>query len=239
MGVDVVKVMATGGNVTPGSKPHESQFGLEQLRVVVEAAHAAGLPVAAHAHGAAGVSDAVAARVDTIEHCSFMSEDGITEDPALMARLAVSGIPVSITAGSVPGPLPPKMVTLMPALLAHIRRLLDAGARCILSTDAGIGALKPHDLLPRSVTQAVELVDLPVAEALVMCTSRAADVIGVGNRAGRLRAGAPADVLVVAGDVARDPSALLTPLRVLRGGSEVLAGDHAGDTGQIARRITR
>ena len=222
-GVDVIKVMATGGNVTAGSLPHESQFGLEELRTVVDAAHAAGLPVAAHAHGTVGIADAVDAGVDTIEHCSFMTADGIADDPALVSRLAESRIPVSLTGGSVPGvALPPAIAVRMPALVTHIRGLLDAGVVCVLSTDAGIGPAKPHDILVLSVTQAVSRIGIPIDQGLAMSTSRAADAIGVGDRAGRLAPGRPADVLVVDGRLDEDPEALARPLRVLRGG--VLAG---------------
>ncbi len=68
--------MATGGNVTPGSAPFHSQFSAEELQAIVEEAHAAGLPVAAHGHGADGIADAVAAGVDTVEHCTFMTAEG-------------------------------------------------------------------------------------------------------------------------------------------------------------------
>ncbi len=222
-GVDVIKVMATGGNVTPGSMPHESQFGLDELRAVVDTAHTAGLPVAAHAHGTSGVADAVDAGVDTIEHCTFMTADGIAQDAALVDRLAASGIPVSITGGTSPGGvLPPPIAVRMPALMEHVRRLLDAGVTCILSTDAGIGPAKPHDILVHAIIQAGQLIGIPIEQALVMTTSRAADTLGLGDGAGRLRAGHPADVLVVAGQLDQDPDALLRPVRVLRGG--VVAG---------------
>ncbi len=220
-GVDVIKVMATGGNLTPGSAPHESQFRLAELRAVVEAAHAAGLPVAAHAHGTQGVSDALDARVDTIEHCSFMTADGVAEDPALVERLASSGITVSITGGTIPGPIPPAIAVRMPALARHGRRMVEAGVRCIISTDAGIGPAKPHDLLARTVEHAVEDLGATVDEALAMCTARAAEAIGLGHRAGRLRPGAAADLLVVSGRVDHDPSALRDPVRVLHGGITV------------------
>lgn len=221
-GVDVIKVMATGGNVTPGSLPHEAQFGVDELQGVVEAAHRAGLPVAAHAHGTDGVVNALEAGVDTIEHCSFMTAEGIAQDPELIARLAASGTPVVLTAGVLPGPLLPAIAARMPALLAHIRALLDAGVRCVLATDAGIGPLKPHDILCRALTQAVELVGVTTQEALVMCTSRAADALAIGDVAGRLAAGRPADLLVVAGRLDLDPGALLRPVRVLRLGVDVL-----------------
>jgi imidazolonepropionase-like amidohydrolase len=217
-GVDVIKVMATGGNVTPGSLPHEAQFGVDELRRVVEAAHGAGLPVAAHAHGTAGVVNALEAGVDTIEHCSFMTADGVAQDPGLVDRLAASGTPVVLTAGNIPGPMVPALAARLPALLVHIRALLDAGVRCVLATDAGIGPVKPHDVLSVAVPQAVEMVGVRVEQALAMCTSRAADALAIGDEAGRLRAGNAADVLVVEGRLDLDPRALLRPVRVLRRG---------------------
>ncbi|GAA6526040.1 amidohydrolase family protein [Intrasporangium sp. DVR] len=221
-GVDVIKVMATGGTITPGSAPHESQFGAAALTAVVEAAHAAGLPVAAHAHGTGGVADAVTAGVDTIEHCSFFTAGGVAADPELVRRLAGSATIASLTGGTVPGaPLLPAIAARLPALLAHIRALRDAGVRCILSTDAGIGPNKPPDVLPLAIAQAVQLVGIPIADALAMCTSLAADAIGVGSRAGRLGPGVSADALVVAGRLDHDPSALARPVRVLRGGVPV------------------
>lgn len=69
-GVDVVKIMASGGVMTPGSDPFQPQFSLDELRLVVEQAHAAGLPVTAHAHALTAVELAVAAGVDGIEHCT-------------------------------------------------------------------------------------------------------------------------------------------------------------------------
>ena len=220
-GVDVIKVMATGGNITPGSAPHESQFGLTELRAVVEAAHAAGLPVAAHAHGTQGVADALDARVDTIEHCSFMTADGVAKDPTLVKRLATSGIAVSITGGAVAGPLPPAIAARMPALNAHGRGLLDASVRCIIATDAGIGPAKPHDLLPHTIEYAVADLGATVEVALAMGTARAAEAIGLGGRVVRLRLGAAADLLAVSGRVDHDVSAMGHPVRVVHGGVTV------------------
>ena len=67
-GVDVIKVMASGGNMTPTVGPHESQFGRPELGVALEEAHAAGLPLAVHAHGCQAVRDALAVGADSIEH---------------------------------------------------------------------------------------------------------------------------------------------------------------------------
>ena len=218
LGVDVVKVMATGGNVTPGSLPHESQFGLAELVAIARVAHDAGLPVAAHAHGAQGVADALDAGVDSIEHCSFMTADGIGDEPALVNLLASSGVPIVLTAGNLPGPMPPAIAARLPLMQAHLRGLLDAGVNCIVATDAGVGPPKPHDVLPHAVLQVHDLTGMSIEAILRMCTSHAADVLGLGDHAGRLTAGRPADVLVVAGRLDREPEAILRPVRVLRAG---------------------
>lgn len=220
-GVDVVKVMATGGNVTPGSAPHESQFTVDMLRAVTELAHAAGVPVAAHAHGVDGVRDAVTAGVDTIEHGTFLTPDGVADDPALVDRLAATGLPVVLTSGTVPGGAPPpELAARMPLLVAHVRRLLDRGVVWVLSTDAGVGPQKPHDVLPWALPQALQM-GASTERALSACTSRAAEALGIGAVAGRLAPGRPADLLAVAGRVDRDPTALCQPIRVLRAGARV------------------
>src|SRR5262249_36592226 len=76
-GVDVIKVCASGGVFSRGDKPGSPQFTVEELRAAVEEAHAAGRKVAAHAHGAQGIKNAVAAGVDSIEHGSFLDDEGI------------------------------------------------------------------------------------------------------------------------------------------------------------------
>jgi imidazolonepropionase-like amidohydrolase len=72
--------MATGGVITPGFLPHQSQYGPAELRAIVEAAHEYGLPTAAHAHGAAGIRDSVAAGVHSVEHCTFFDEASVRPD---------------------------------------------------------------------------------------------------------------------------------------------------------------
>src|SRR5262249_56225198 len=90
-GCDVVKVMVSGGNLTPGSQPHESQYDLAALRVVVDEAHRAGLPAAAHVHGAQAVADAVEAGFDTPEHVTFFSPDRGEAEPGLPRPVRARG----------------------------------------------------------------------------------------------------------------------------------------------------
>ncbi|MGH3647119.1 MAG: amidohydrolase family protein, partial [Micromonosporaceae bacterium] len=159
-GVDVIKVMATGGEMTPGTYSHVAQFSADELRTLVEAAHERGLPVAAHAHGGEGIRHALAAGVDTIEHCSFIGADGVESDPELIRELADSGVIASVTAGTAPGnhpPPPPRIAALLPLLVEHLRTLLASGVAFTVGTDAGIAPIKPHDVLPYGAVWLTEL----------------------------------------------------------------------------------
>jgi imidazolonepropionase-like amidohydrolase len=210
-GVDVIKVMASGGNMTPGSRPELSQYTLEELRALVEEAHGLGLPVAAHAHGTRAVLDAVAAGVDSLEHASFMSADSVDDIPeGLLDEIVARGIVLSLTLGMRPAPgsaPPPGLLARMPRLIANAARMAASGATIVVGSDAGIAPIKPHDVLRDAPAQLLQI-GLTPAEALRAITSRAAAVIGLGDRKGRLAPGYDADVLVVDGDPLADPGAL-------------------------------
>ena len=219
-GCDVVKVMVSGGNITPGSRPHESQYDLAALRVVVDEAHRAGLPAAAHVHGARAVADALEAGFDTLEHVTFFTADGVDADPALLDRIAASGVVVSVTAGSIPaGPAPhPVMAKRMAAILANHGRMFQAGATMIPGTDAGVSPGKPHDVLPYALRALVEQIGMTPLQALRAATTIAASAIGLGGTKGRIAAGADADVLVVRGDPAADIGSITNVQAVFRAG---------------------
>ncbi len=210
-GVDVVKIMASGGNLTPGTRPDLAQFGVDDLRAAVEEAHRHSLPVTAHAHGLPAVAQAVEAGVDGLEHVSFLTRDGV--DPApddLVRTIADRRITIGLTLGIAPvpgGTIPPGMAARLPALQANSRRLYEAGAPVNAGTDAGIGLVKPPDVLRWAVAQ-LGMVGMSPAEALRASTSHAAAVCGLGHRKGRLEPGYDADVLAVDGDPLTDPAAL-------------------------------
>lgn len=96
-GVDVIKLMATGGELTPGSASHLPQFTAADLRAAVDEAHRLNLPATAHAHGTQGIANAVAAGVDMIEHGTFMTADSVAADPTVIAAIARAGIPIGAT----------------------------------------------------------------------------------------------------------------------------------------------
>jgi imidazolonepropionase-like amidohydrolase len=222
MGCDVIKVMVSGGYLTATVPMWESQFTIDELRLVVDLAHAHGLPVAAHCHGIEAITHAINTRVDTIEHCTFFTHRGRAEPPdALVERLATSGVVVSATLGRLPDvPLPPLAEANLPVLRETRRRLHRLGATIVAGTDAGINEGKPHDVLPYAMTEHLDAGMTPI-EALRALTSLAARALAVDARKGRLAAGCDADLVAVAGDPLVDPAALTSVVGVWRGGERV------------------
>ncbi len=228
-GVDVIKVMASGGMLTPGSDQLGVQFSAEDLRLVVDLGHAAGLHVLAHTHSLRGAWHAVDAGVDGLEHFSCLTEEGLRTPPDLLDAVATAGIVVDPTIGwnrvaIKMGALAPKLRELMERLgldpdtmrvarAEQLRLALEHGVRVVSGTDAGIGGAKLHgDGVWRSV---VELTDAcPFEHALATATSDAAEVLGLASVTGRLRPGLAADLLVVDGDVRADHDALGRPVAV-------------------------
>lgn len=226
-GVDVIKVMASGGNLTPGSDALTGQFSPEELAALVAEAHRHGLPVTAHAHALPSIVAAVAAGVDGLEHCTFLVPDGVHAPEELVAQIVARRIAVSGTLGIVPCPglagPPPAMLRHLPAMMAAHARLIALGALFVVGTDAGIAPVKPHGVLPHGLRDLVSLGMTPV-EALRSGTSTAARVCGFGDRKGRIAPGFDADLLVVDGDPLADLTALQRPLAVLAGGVQVDGG---------------
>jgi imidazolonepropionase-like amidohydrolase len=209
-GVDVIKIMASGGAMTPGSRQDLAQFPPEVLRAAVDEAHRLGLPVTAHAHAVSAIADAVDAGVDGMEHVSFWTEDGVDAPARLIELIADRRIVVGATVGMVPVPglgPPPRIAARLPAIMANTRRLHEAGAPMVAGTDAGIAPTKPHDVVRQAPAQLRQL-GYDQAGALRTITSVAAEACGLGRRKGRLAPGFDADILVVDGDPIADPDAL-------------------------------
>lgn len=225
-GVEVIKVMASGGNMTPTVGPHESQFGRAELAVALEEAHAAGLPLAVHAHGGRAVADALAVGADSIEHCTFFSADGVDADPAVLRELAASRCVISMTAAVVPGAavIYPAMRERLAAIVDNHAALYRAGARIVCSSDAGVGPNKPHTALPYGVTGFLPSIGMTNAEAIINVTAYAAQVCGIAERTGTLEVGKDADILAVAGNPLDDIAAIHDVAAVFARGQRAVPG---------------
>ncbi|MFI6099389.1 amidohydrolase family protein [Lentzea sp. NPDC051213] len=218
-GVDVVKIMATGGSVTPGSSPFHQQYTTEELRAGVEIAHAAGIPVAVHAHGASGIAAAVEAGVDSIEHGFFLAPGGPVVDWATVETLVRKEIYVSTTTARRPSGEP--MAPVSVKVRENFARMRELGVRLVCSSDAGVGPFKRFDSLPHGIVEFGELLGFGTAGALASATSVAANACGIGKRKGRIAPGYDADLLAVAGNPLTDLKALLDVRAVFRGGERV------------------
>ncbi|GAA4370785.1 amidohydrolase family protein [Paeniglutamicibacter cryotolerans] len=221
-GADIIKVMASGGVNTPGTDAMLTQFTADELQLIVDSAHAAGVPVTAHAHGTPAVEQALSAGVDGIEHCSCVTARGFGQvSEETLAALARSRIAVCPTLGldtHLMKNSPPEVRAMLARIgmtaeeILQVRsdfvgRLYRSGVRLVSGADSGIGPAKRHGVLPYAVCELVTA-GLSVAEALATATSGAADACGVGAGKGRLAAGCDADLLVVAGDLETDVTAL-------------------------------
>ena len=219
-GVDVIKVMATGGHMTRGTNPLVPQYTVAELAAAVEEAHRLGRKVTAHAHGATGIARAVEVPVDGLEHCSFQVEGGIHAEQELIERIAEQRIAVCPTVGRPAGrPSPPEFEARREARMRVLERMHAAGAVLVGGTDAGISGV-PHDSLPYGV-QVLADVGLSHAQALAAATSVAAAACDLADHKGILTPGMDADVLAVGGNPLDSLAALHDVRAVFRAGVRV------------------
>ncbi|MGY1696169.1 amidohydrolase family protein [Geodermatophilus sp. SYSU D00814] len=228
-GAGVVKLMASGGLLTPGTDATTCQFTDAEVRAVVDEAHRLGLPVTAHAYPLAAIRQVVAAGVDGIEHALCLDGTDWGIPPDLTADLARAGTAVCPTLGTTPGsvPAPParelftRLGLTQEARAAECARLHRAGVTLVSGVDAGITPGKPHGIVGRAVASLAGG-GVPAPEALATATSAAARACGLGGRTGRLAPGLDADLLLVDGDPTADPLALERVALVVSRGREVL-----------------
>ena len=216
-GVDWIKVMATGGNMTAHTNTFAAQYSVDELRVIIADAHRLRRKVTAHAHGVEGIRVAVEAGVDMIEHCTFSVPGGIELDEALLVAIAEKGIVVSPTTSVgyrnwKDDGQKERRKQVTRAIFAH---------RCkvIMSTDCGIPGV-PHAALAGGMSVLQELSGLAAVEILKLATSTSAALLGLPDR-GVIAPGKLADLMVVEGDPTEDLAALERVRYVFKGGELV------------------
>ncbi|MEV0322920.1 amidohydrolase family protein [Streptomyces sp. NPDC050658] len=221
LGADVIKVMATGGGLTHGGPAAwQAQFGAPEIRAVVREAHGAGLPVAAHGHGTAGIVAAVMAGVDTIEHCTWMNRKGIGLREDVLDAIVDKGIRICPTVSPDWRMLPMFFgAERAKAMFDQVRTMAEHGARLIAGTDAGVQRAG-CDGLAQSLGFYQHL-GLAPDRVLDMATTEAADALGIADHVGRLAAGYRADIVAVGGDPLKDVAALEDVRMVMANGAIV------------------
>jgi len=223
-GVDLIKVMASGGMFTRGSDPAAAQFDAETLTTIVAAAQAHGLPVAAHCHGTRAIEFAARAGVRTIEHCSWMGVNGWAGNyEAAVARLMLErGVWVSPTVNRgwqryLDSPDPTKLERIRGAFQA----MAGLGIPFVASTDAGIPGVY-HQHLPQALAVFSRVAMFSPEATLRSATSDAARALGLGSITGRLAPGYAADVVLLDGNPLTDLTALTRPVGIWSAGRPVL-----------------
>jgi imidazolonepropionase-like amidohydrolase len=222
-GVDLIKMMVTGGNITPGSRPVDSQFEDQTVANVVAVAKKYGYHVAAHCHGTDGIRQAASAGVTTVEHCSWVGESGWgkTFDPAVVSLMANNGVWVSPTINAGWKRFTQKDFTEM--VQENYRNMKEAGIRLIASTDAGIPNVFHHDL-PRALPVFAHFAGLSAVEVLRAATSDCAEAIGLGGVTGRIQPGYSADFVLYEENPLVNLAVLEKPFLVVSGGREIQPG---------------
>jgi imidazolonepropionase-like amidohydrolase len=224
-GADVIKLIATGGVMTPGVEPGAPQLSLEEMRAAVEEARRAGRRTAAHAMASTGISDAISAGITSIEHGVFLTEeivahmrrDGTFLVPTLNA-------PAAIATGGLAAGIPDYMVRkseqVVPPHVASFQLAHRAGVRIAAGADSGT-PLNPHGSLLPELALMVKYGMSPL-EAIRSATTIAADCLGLAGVTGRVAPGHAADLIAVAGDPAERIEALADLRLVLANGRTIL-----------------
>lgn len=222
MGVDWVKVCATGGGLTPGSNVRRAQYSAETLTALVQDAHRLGRKVAAHAHGTEGIMNCAIAGTDSIEHCSWMEEEeGHRYDEDAVELIRKKGLYVSHTITGPRTGSPEELEALRNSeygeRFALLRRTLEEGVRMVISSDAGVPDTRFEDFTGGLVI-AVKCCGFSPMGAIIASTSRAAEMLGMADRVGSLEPGKHADILAVDGDPLQDIGAIRRIIGVFKDG---------------------
>jgi len=200
-GADVIKIASSGGFLSAADDPTQPNFTQEECDAIVRTAADLGRPVMSHAHGAEGIKRAVRAGVRSIDHGTFLDDEGI----ALMLECGTWLVP-TLTAGDttdelandpkIPEPVRAKLRSLGRPELDAFRRAFEAGVKVAMGTDCPVA---PHGTNLRELQLMAENGATP-AQALVAGTSSAAALMGLADELGTLEPAKRADVVVVDGD---------------------------------------
>lgn len=220
-GAQVIKICATGGVFSRNTEPGQQQLSLEEMKAIVDEAHLQGLKVAAHAHGASGIKDAIRAGVDTIEHASLIDDEGIALAKKHGAWLSMDIYNTDYTQaeGKKNGVLEDNLRKdreVADIQREGFRRAHAAGAKMVYGTDAGI---YPHGLNAGQFKVMVRYGMTPV-EAIRSATLDAAEALDRKD-VGAIEKDRWADLIAVSGDPTQDVALLESVPFVMKGGEVV------------------
>ena len=218
-GADLIKTCSTGGVLSKGTKVGAPQYTVEELTALVDEAHSRGLKVASHAHGAEGIINALVAGADTIEHASFIDDEGIRlaieKNAALSMDIYVTEyiLGEGASSGILEESLEKERMT-GATQRANFQKAVEAGATIVYGTDAGV---YPHGQNAKQLSRMTRFGMTPL-QALQSATTVAAEVMGLGYEIGKIEAGYAADFVAVEGNPIEQIELLETPSAVIKGG---------------------
>jgi imidazolonepropionase-like amidohydrolase len=218
-GADLIKVCASGGVLSKGDEPGTPQYSLEELKAIVEEAHKLGRRVAAHAHGAQSIKDAIRAGVDSVEHASLIDDEGIrlAKEHGTFLVMDIYNDDFILQEGARVGMLPESLEKerkIGQLQRDNFARAWRGGDRMAFGSDGGV---YPHGDNARQFAYMVKYGMSPM-EAIQAATLRAAELLGWSDRLGTLEAGKLADIIAVREDPLADVRALETVGFVMQGG---------------------
>jgi imidazolonepropionase-like amidohydrolase len=221
-GADLIKTLATGAVLTRGTRPGVVELGEAELLAAVEEAARWGAFVAAHAHGADGIRQAVRAGVRSVEHGSLLDDEGIElmlEHGTYLVADVYNGDVIAEVGSREgwPGETLRKNEETTDAQRDGFRRAIAAGVRIAYGTDTGV---IPHRDAARQFQVMVRLGLSPLA-AIRSATLWAAELMGWSDRVGRLEVGRFADLVAVDGDPLQDITLLERPSAIVKGGKHI------------------
>lgn len=232
-GAGVIKVIASGGILTPGTSPDTAQMTMEELAAAVDEAREAKRKVAAHAHGASGMKNAIHAGVRSIEHATLLDD----EAGALMKQYGVYMVPtlsaLATTAACRPScGIPESALTKAKSMTrrhqASFTQAHRSGILIAMGTDAGT-PFNYHGDNAQELERMVAFGMSPM-DALVASTASAARLIGIQNAVGTLKRGKEADLIILKGNP-------LKGIEILRDRSRIMGVMKAGQlvSGPLAK----
>ena len=208
-GADHIKVLSTGAVLTHGSSPNSTEFTLEELQAAVDEAHNFGLRVAAHAHNAQGIKNAIRAGVASVEHATLIDDEGIA-----LAKEHGTYLDMDIydeeciqeegKKGILPADFLEHDRELGEKHRQNFRKAVAAGVKMSFGTDLGVC---PYGSSPKQFAFMVKYGMTPM-QAIQAATTNAADLLGHSNEIGSIKPGKYADLVAVAGDPLKDISVL-------------------------------
>jgi imidazolonepropionase-like amidohydrolase len=223
-GVDIIKVMATGGVLAPGVDPGSTQLTFEELRAAIEEAEKAGKLTTTHAQGTTGIKNAIRAGIDCIEHGFFLDAEAIdmmleretffVPTLAAMYELIERGPESGIPAFAIE-----KAQRASDAHLDSFRRAREAGVRIAAGNDGGTPFNRADNLA--SELERLVAAGMSCVEALATAHRTAAELLRLAEQIGIVEPGKLADLVVLDADPQADISAVRQVHMVIKAGQRV------------------